>query len=80
MATARPEPTNPARNDRAGTFRLVSAGGEAYFAFHPKPLPPDPPLAIDNELQDLLDTANQALGRLDGITLLLPDPDQFIYS
>jgi Fic family protein len=31
-------------------------------------------------MQDLLDTANQALGRLDGITLLLPDPDQFLYS
>jgi Fic family protein len=27
-----------------------------------------------------LDAANQALGRLDGITLLLPDPDQFLYS
>src|SRR5688572_25124571 len=31
-------------------------------------------------MQDLLDTANQALGRLDGITLLLPDPDVFLYS
>lgn len=31
-------------------------------------------------MQRLLDHANQALGRLDGITVLLPDPDQFIYS
>lgn len=31
-------------------------------------------------MQTLLDRANQALGRLDGITLLLPDPDQFIYT
>ncbi|HEV2998228.1 MAG TPA: Fic family protein [Solirubrobacteraceae bacterium] len=31
-------------------------------------------------MQSLLDRANQALGRLDGITLLLPDPDQFIYA
>lgn len=30
-------------------------------------------------MQDLLDTANQALGRLDGVTLLLPNPDQFLY-
>src|SRR4051812_49192055 len=29
---------------------------------------------------ELVDHANQALGRLDGITLLLPDPDQFIYT
>lgn len=28
----------------------------------------------------LLDQANQALGRLDGVTLLLPDPDQFLYT
>jgi Fic family protein len=28
----------------------------------------------------LLDRANQALGRLDGVTLLLPDPDQFLYT
>ncbi len=31
-------------------------------------------------MQKLLDRTNQALGRLDGITLLLPDPDQFIYT
>jgi len=32
------------------------------------------------ELQALLDRANQALGRLDGVTLLLPDPEVFLYS
>jgi Fic family protein len=67
-------------SDRAGTFRRVSAGGEAFYSFQPKPLPPSPPLQIDPDLQELLDRANQALGRLDGITLLLPDPDQFLYS
>jgi Fic family protein len=30
-------------------------------------------------LELLLEKANQALGRLDGITLVLPDPDLFIY-
>jgi Fic family protein len=39
-----------------------------------------PPLRIDAPMQKLLDRTNQALGRLDGITLLLPDPDQFIYT
>lgn len=28
----------------------------------------------------MIDLANQALGRLDGVTLLLPDPDQFLYT
>src|SRR5947208_1334400 len=46
----------------------------------PAELPPDPPLELDASLQALIDAANQALGRLDGVTLLLPDPDQFLYS
>jgi Fic family protein len=67
-------------SDRAGKFLVIDAGAEGFSAFHPKPLPPDPPLRIDAPLQRLLDEANQALGRLDGITLLLPDPDQFLYT
>lgn len=55
-------------------------GSGRYRAFLPKPLPPDPPLRLDPELQNLLDRANQALGRLDGITLLLPDANQFLYT
>ena len=70
----------PAPAQRAGRFVQHGSGDETFSAFHPNPLPPDPPLAIDAHLQDLLDRANQALGRLDGITLLLPDPDHFLYS
>ena len=70
---------SPGRSDRAGTFRRVSAGGETYFVFYPRPLPPEPPLEVE-PLQDLADRANQALGRLDGVTLLLPSPDLFLYS
>lgn len=66
--------------DRAGRFVEVSTVGERYRVFHPSPLPPDPPLEIGAEMQSLLDRANQALGRLDGVTLLLPDPDQFLYA
>jgi Fic family protein len=65
---------------RAGTFKEVPEGPASYVAFHPAPLPPDPPLILDVELHRLLDRANQALGRLDGITLLLPDPEQFLYT
>jgi Fic family protein len=71
---------SPGVSDRGGHFIRTSAGGETFFAFHPRPLPPDPPLEIDVELQQLLDSANQALGRLDGVTLLLPNADQFLYS
>lgn len=65
--------------DRAGAFRRVSTGDESYEVFLPRPLPPEPPLDAAS-LQELADRANQALGRLDGITLLLPNPDQFLYS
>lgn len=65
---------------RAGAFRRVQEGPAAYSAFFPAPLPPDPPLELDVRLHRLLDRANQALGRLDGITLLLPDPSQFLYA
>jgi Fic family protein len=66
--------------DRAGRFVQSDGSREGYTAFHPRPLPPDPPLRVDAELHRLLDRANQALGRLDGITLLLPDPDSFLYA
>lgn len=64
---------------RSGVFRPVTTADETYAVFHPNPLPPDPPLAT-SQLQHLADAANQALGRLDGITVLLPNPDQFLYS
>jgi len=65
--------------ERAGVFRMVTTGDETYPVFHPRALPPEPSLHVA-PLQELADRANQALGRLDGITLLLPNPDQFLYS
>ncbi|MBA3408906.1 MAG: Fic family protein [Solirubrobacterales bacterium] len=67
-------------SERTGRVVEVQSGPDGYSAFVPAALPPDPPLRIDASLQDLLDEANQALGRLDGVTLLLPDPGQFLYS
>lgn len=60
---------------RAGTFVKQPTG---YSAFMPKPLPPDPPLTMDADLQVLLSHADQSLGRLDGSTDILPDPDLFV--
>src|SRR3954466_2761160 len=67
-------------SERAGRVVEVQSGPDGYSAFVPATLPPDPPLRIDAAMQALLDEANQALGRLDGVTLLLPDPGQFLYS
>jgi Fic family protein len=45
----------------------------------PAPLPPEPPLKLDGELQGLLSAADRALGRLDGSVLTLPNPDLFVF-
>lgn len=50
-----------------------------YRAFVPHPLPPDPPLRLTEEDYDLMEKANRAVGRLDGMAGLLPDPFLFIY-
>ncbi len=47
-------------------------------AFVPPPLPPVPPVRVER-FHGLLEKANQNLGRLDGITSMLPDPHFFIH-
>jgi Fic family protein len=60
---------------RAGRFVKQVEG---YSAFIPAPLPPTPPVAMDGELARLLSDADRALGRLDGVATVLPNPDLFV--
>ena len=60
---------------RAGITRKTISG---YESFIPKSLPPDPPILFDSELQNLLSLADLNLGRLDGITQILPNPELFV--
>ncbi len=64
---------------RTGEYKLCSEKYDPFRAFIPAPLPPDPQLDIDDELCDLMEKANRALGRLDGVTSLLPDTYLFTY-
>src|SRR5574338_304564 len=57
--------------------RYVKQAGD-YRAFIPAPLPPDPPIAMDTELARLLSDADRALGRLDGVSSVLPNPNLFV--
>lgn len=59
---------------RAGRFVKQVEG---YVAFEPAPLPPDPPVDLSN-VQNLLSHADLALGRLDGVIGILPNPDLFV--
>ena len=63
-----------------GQYEITAVGGEQVRAFIPHPLPPDPPPDLTNARQRLLERATLALGRLDSITLLLPDPNLFLYA
>mgnify|MGYP000641175084 CR=1 FL=1 len=63
-----------------GSYEITEIAGETIRAFLPKPLPPDPPLELNDQRQRLLERATLALGRLDSVTLLLPDPHLFLYA
>lgn len=64
---------------RAGRWEKRQTSPEPFYCFIPTPLPPDPPLQYDTELQEFHEKANRTLGRLDGITTFLPSPTLFLY-
>lgn len=64
-----------ALSSRSGRYEMQPSG---YSAFVPNPLPPDPPIEFSPELMRLLSDADRKLGRLDGVTQVLPDPDLFV--
>jgi Fic family protein len=66
------------KNSRLGTYVSTTTAGETVRAFLPPPLPPEPNVDLTGLFQQL-DRANQALGRLDGLTTLLPDTRLFLY-
>ncbi len=85
MPTEPPAPSPSAPSPSAPAPPAVSRSGtyvrqpEGYAAFVPSPLPPDPPIEFDGELQACLSNADRALGRLDGSIQTLPNPDLFVF-
>jgi len=68
------------KRGETGTYEVTSIGGESVLAFVPVPLPPAPPLAFAGALQQAIEAAVLAVGRLDGVSTLLPDKSLFLYS
>jgi len=66
------------RTTRLGQLVETVVGGERVRAFLPPPLPPDPPLDL-NGLLTLYDAARGAVGRLDGVTTILPSTPLFLF-
>lgn len=65
------------KKKRLGQRIRCSTVDEEYWALVPQPLPPDQLELIG--LQTLIEKASQALGRLDGLATVLPDPHLFLY-
>jgi len=63
-----------------GQYFTSTVAGETVRAFVPNPLPPSPALELDHELSYCLDRAHMALGRLDGVTGILPGAHLFLYA
>ncbi|MEO8259259.1 MAG: Fic family protein [Acidobacteriota bacterium] len=63
-----------------GRYDVTIVGGEEIRAFVPDSLPPRPSLELTGARQRLLEKSTLALGRLDSITTLLPDPQLFLYA
>jgi Fic family protein len=63
---------------RLGHYESTAVAGETVRAYVPVPLPPVPAVDLTG-LQVALELANQAVGRLDGIASVLPDPSLFLY-
>lgn len=61
--------------NRAGHFVQQPS---QYKSFVPAPLPPTPDIQYDPEMLKLSSDADRKLGRLDGITQILPNPELFV--
>ncbi len=67
------------KRDLQGQYITISTVGEKARAFVPSPLPPEPPVEWSPSLRERFDHALLALGRLDSVSVLLPDTSLFLY-
>lgn len=69
--------SNP--NTRLGRYVTISTASEKAQAYLPPPLPPDPPVKMEN-LYGLLERANLELGRLESLARQVPHIGLFLYN
>ncbi len=68
------------KSDSRSRYVTSAMSGERVQAFVPAPLPPDAGTLDVASLQGILAEANQAVGRLDGMTSAFPNLNLFLYS
>ena len=64
--------------NRAGAFISNLSGEMSYQSFRPAPLPPNPPISLNNELVSKLIDANKKLSMLEGLSSRIPNIDLFV--
>lgn len=69
----------PPYETRLGRYVSTVAFDETVNAYVPPPLPPIPPLTLSDSLLHDLSEADRAIGRLDGVAMLLPNKALFLY-
>ena len=63
---------------RIGTYLKCNVVGESYKAYLPSPLPPVPPIDLSS-LHHLASRAARSLGKLEGVSDVLPDSNLLLY-
>jgi len=64
--------------NRAGEYKTNLTGDLQYKSFLPKPLPPNPPIILDEAAINLLSMANRSIGILEGISRQIPNVELFV--
>lgn len=65
-------------NNRAGMYKKNMSGEAAYQSFVPSPLPPVPPIELEEETIALLVRANRQLAALEGVAVRIPNMPLFV--
>ena len=64
--------------NRSGSYVQNLSGEAEYRSFQPAPLPPNPPVTLDEDTQKLLIEANRRIALLDGLSSRIPNMDLFV--
>jgi Fic family protein len=63
-----------------GEYFITATPGEKVKAFIPLPLPPKPPIHINAKLLALLEKASLTIGKLDSLSINMPDSSIILYQ
>lgn len=68
------------KRTRTGEYFITTAPGEKVKAFIPFPLPPKPSIHISAKLLALLEKASLTIGKLDSLSMNMPDSSIILYQ